>query len=122
MYIQSPPKPDVLHYADRTRLARTSSSPLRFQTLLLHESGDGRWETRSSKHIRSRFTELDVPPPDEDPETLVEIIAHYIGHLTTAEKSAGKTIVSDVAQFYTAVKAIGRIGEALRRFEPPPAL
>lgn len=62
-------------------------------------------------NIRSRFTELDVPPPDEDPETLVEIIAHYIGHLTMAEKSAGKTIVSDVAQFYTAVKTLAESGK-----------
>ncbi|KAH9480590.1 Midasin [Psilocybe cubensis] len=52
--------------------------------------------------IRSRFTEIDVPPPDADKETLLSIIAQYIGHIAVGDKR----IIMDIAEFYTAVKEV----------------
>ncbi|KAH9924312.1 midasin [Epithele typhae] len=53
-------------------------------------------------HIRSRFTELDVPPPDADKDTLLTIVAQYIGGSAVGDKGA----IMDVAEFYTAVKGL----------------
>ena len=33
------------------------------------------------RNIRAKFTEIDVPPPDEDQEALIDVITHYIGHI-----------------------------------------
>jgi len=52
--------------------------------------------------IRSRFTEINVQPPDADKETLISIIAQYIGHAASGDKK----IIMDVAEFYTAVKQV----------------
>jgi midasin len=51
-------------------------------------------------NIRSRFTEIDVPPPDADMDTLLSIVEKYIGHCTAGDKGA----TMDVADFYIAVK------------------
>ncbi|VDB91850.1 unnamed protein product [Peniophora sp. CBMAI 1063] len=53
-------------------------------------------------HIRSRFTEIDVPPPDADRETLLTIVAQYIGGVALGDKAA----ILDVAEFYSATKAL----------------
>jgi midasin len=53
-------------------------------------------------NIRSYFTEIDVPPPDADRETLLAIITQYIGPSAVSDKAA----IMDVAEFYTAVKAL----------------
>ncbi|TDL22264.1 P-loop containing nucleoside triphosphate hydrolase protein [Rickenella mellea] len=53
-------------------------------------------------HLRARFTEIDVLPPDADRETLLSIISQYIGHCAVSDKAA----VLDVAEFYTAVKEL----------------
>ncbi|CAA7261484.1 unnamed protein product [Cyclocybe aegerita] len=50
--------------------------------------------------IRSRFTEMDVPSPDADQETLLTIISQYVGHVAVGDKR----IIMDVAEFYRAVK------------------
>jgi midasin len=52
--------------------------------------------------IRSRFTEIDVPPPDADKETLLSIISQYIAHIAVGDKR----IIMDVAEFYSAVKEV----------------
>jgi midasin len=52
--------------------------------------------------IRSRFTEIDVQPPDADKETLLSIIAQYIGHAASGDKK----IAMDIAEFYIAVKQV----------------
>ncbi|PCH39866.1 midasin [Wolfiporia cocos MD-104 SS10] len=52
--------------------------------------------------IRSRFTEIDVPPPDADKETLLSIVAQYIGGCAAGDRGA----IMDVAEFYAAVKAL----------------
>ncbi|KDQ62541.1 hypothetical protein JAAARDRAFT_189845 [Jaapia argillacea MUCL 33604] len=51
-------------------------------------------------HIRSRLTEIDVPPPDADLETLLSIVTQYIGPCAVGDKGA----IMDVAEFYIAVK------------------
>ncbi|KAI8971187.1 midasin [Trametes punicea] len=53
-------------------------------------------------NIRSRFTEIDVPPPDADKETLLTIVTQYIGPCAVGDKGA----IMDVAEFYTAVKRL----------------
>ncbi|KAG2364226.1 hypothetical protein BDR07DRAFT_1608254 [Suillus spraguei] len=50
--------------------------------------------------VRVRFTEIDVPPPDADRETLLSIISQYIGASAVGDKGA----VMDVAEFYISVK------------------
>ncbi|KAF9464151.1 midasin nuclear AAA ATPase [Collybia nuda] len=51
-------------------------------------------------NIRSRFTEIDVSPPDADKETLLSIVGQYIGAQAVGDKGA----IMNVAEFYTAVK------------------
>uniref|UniRef100_D8PXL7 Midasin n=1 Tax=Schizophyllum commune (strain H4-8 / FGSC 9210) TaxID=578458 RepID=D8PXL7_SCHCM len=51
-------------------------------------------------HIRSRFTEIDVSPPDTDRDTLLSIIEKYIGAAAVADKPA----IMHVADFYLAVR------------------
>lgn len=53
-------------------------------------------------NIRARFTEIDVPPPDADRETLLHIVHQYIGHCAVGDKAA----IMDVAEFYAAVKKL----------------
>ena len=52
--------------------------------------------------IRTRFTEIDVPSPDADKETLLSIISQYIGHIAVGDKR----IIMDVAEFYSAAKQV----------------
>ena len=58
-------------------------------------------------NIRTRFTEIDVPPPDDDPETLRSIISQHIGHLAVKDKA----VIFDVAQFYTSMKSRSTSGQ-----------
>jgi midasin len=60
----------------------------------------GKKELPSS--IRSYFTEIEVPPPDADRETLLAVITQYIGPYAVSDKAA----IMDVAEFYIAVKAL----------------
>ncbi|KAG8214523.1 midasin [Butyriboletus roseoflavus] len=53
-------------------------------------------------NIRARFTEIDVPPPDADRETLLSIIHQYIGHCAVGDKAA----IMDVADFYATLKQL----------------
>jgi midasin len=53
-------------------------------------------------NIRSYFTEVEVPPPDADRETLLAVISQYIGPSAVSDKAA----IMDVAEFYIAVKAL----------------
>ena len=53
-------------------------------------------------NIRARFTEIDVPPPDADRETLLSIIHQYIGHCAVGDKAA----IMNVADFYAALKQL----------------
>ncbi|KAK7028133.1 AAA ATPase midasin [Paramarasmius palmivorus] len=51
-------------------------------------------------NIRSRFTEIEVPPPDADRETLLHIVEQYIGKCAVGDKKR----IDCVAEFYLAVK------------------
>ncbi|KAG6872267.1 hypothetical protein C0995_011404, partial [Termitomyces sp. Mi166 len=51
-------------------------------------------------NIRSRFTEIDVPSPDADKDTLLSIVSQYIGASAVGDKGA----IMNVADFYAAVK------------------
>ncbi|KAI0338876.1 P-loop containing nucleoside triphosphate hydrolase protein [Trametopsis cervina] len=53
-------------------------------------------------NIRSRFTELDVPPPDADKDTLLSIVTHYIGHYAVGDRGA----IMDVTEFYSGVRTL----------------
>ncbi|KAF7795347.1 hypothetical protein EIP86_006504 [Pleurotus ostreatoroseus] len=53
-------------------------------------------------NIRSRFTEIDVPPPDADKETLLSIVTQYIGHCAVGDMG----VIMDVAEFYTATRTL----------------
>lgn len=53
-------------------------------------------------NIRSRFTEMGVPPPDADKDTLLDIITQYIRPAKAGDKAA----IMDVAEFYLAVKQL----------------
>ncbi|KAK7048623.1 midasin [Favolaschia claudopus] len=53
-------------------------------------------------NIRSRFIEIDVPPPDADRETLLSIVNQYIGDKAVGDKAA----IMNVAEFYAAVKQL----------------
>lgn len=53
-------------------------------------------------NIRSRFTEINVPPPDADKDTLLSIINQYIGACAAGDKG----IIMNVAEFYIAVKEL----------------
>ena len=53
-------------------------------------------------NIRPQFVEIDIPSPDTDRETLLNIIEMYIGHCAIGDKGA----VMDVADFYTAIKIL----------------
>jgi midasin len=67
-------------------------------------------------NIRSYFTEIEVPPPDADRDTLLAIISQYIGPSAVSDKAA----IMDIAEFYTAVKALSadrRIADGSNR--PP---
>ena len=57
--------------------------------------------------IRSRFTEIDVPSPDADKDTLLAIISQYVGHIAVSDKR----IIMDIAEFYTSVKHIAECRE-----------
>ena len=58
-------------------------------------------------NIRSRFTEIDVPSPDADKDTLLSIITQYIGPNAVGEKG----IIMDIAEFYSAVKKLSESRE-----------
>ncbi|KAF8630919.1 hypothetical protein AX17_005277 [Amanita inopinata Kibby_2008] len=53
-------------------------------------------------NIRARFTEIDVPPPDADKETLLSIINQYIGSNAVGDKAS----IMNIAEFHQSVKAL----------------
>ncbi|EPQ54547.1 P-loop containing nucleoside triphosphate hydrolase protein, partial [Gloeophyllum trabeum ATCC 11539] len=52
--------------------------------------------------VRSRFTEIQVSPPDADRDTLLSIVSQYIGPSAVGDKAA----IMDVAEYYTAMKRL----------------
>ncbi|GAA5925946.1 AAA family ATPase midasin [Sporobolomyces koalae] len=52
--------------------------------------------------LRSKFTELWVPPPDEDRDALRTIVEGYIGRVAVSERQ----VIADVAELYSSVKSL----------------
>lgn len=52
--------------------------------------------------LRSKFTELWVPPPDEDRDALRTIVEGYIGRVAVSDRQ----VIADVAELYSTVKAL----------------
>jgi midasin len=57
--------------------------------------------------LRSRFTELYVPPPDDDREALVNIVAQYIGDAAAGDKAT----ILDVVEIYSTLKRLSNARE-----------
>ena len=56
--------------------------------------------------LRARFTEMWVPAPDADRDALVSIVGQYIGHAASGDRAA----VLDMAELYSAIKALSEAG------------
>ncbi|WVF69714.1 hypothetical protein IAT40_004493 [Kwoniella sp. CBS 6097] len=53
-------------------------------------------------NLRARFTELYVPPPDDDREALTSIVSQYLGDAAAGDKS----VILDVVELYTTLKQL----------------
>ncbi|WVR04698.1 hypothetical protein IAU60_001709 [Kwoniella sp. DSM 27419] len=58
-------------------------------------------------NLRTRFTELYVPPPDDDREALVSIVSQYLADAAAGDRS----VILDVAELYTTVKQLSAAKE-----------
>ncbi|KAI8453986.1 hypothetical protein BY996DRAFT_4638411 [Phakopsora pachyrhizi] len=56
--------------------------------------------------LRTKFTEIYVPSPDTDRQSLLTIIAQHLGGMCVAEKR----LVPDIADCYSAIKELSRTG------------
>ncbi len=54
--------------------------------------------------LRARFTEVFVPPPDDDKDALLAIVKQYLGNAAGGDRAA----ILDVAEFYMSIKAMSR--------------
>lgn len=57
--------------------------------------------------LRSRFTEIHVSPPDAERDGLLAIISGYLGPTIVGDKR----IVTDIANFYTAIRGLAQSGQ-----------
>lgn len=53
-------------------------------------------------NLREKFTELYVPPPDDDKDALISIVDKYIGTLSAGDKG----VVMDIAELYLTTKKL----------------
>ncbi|ODO08666.1 midasin [Cryptococcus wingfieldii CBS 7118] len=67
-------------------------------------------------NLRARFTELYVPPPDDDREALLSIVSQYLGDAAAGDKS----VVLDVAELYTTLKKLCAAKEIVDGSNAPP--
>lgn len=67
-------------------------------------------------NLRARFTELYVPPPDDDREALISIVAQYLGDAAAGEKS----VILDIAELYTTIKRLSAAKEIVDGSNAPP--
>ncbi|OCF32527.1 midasin [Kwoniella heveanensis BCC8398] len=58
-------------------------------------------------NLRARFTELYVPPPDDDRDALISIVSQYLGDATAGDKS----VILDVVELYTTLKQLSAAKE-----------
>lgn len=57
--------------------------------------------------LRSRFTELYVPPPDDDREALIAIVEGYLGDAAAGDRA----VILDVVELYTTLKRLSATKE-----------
>ncbi|WWC59552.1 uncharacterized protein I303_102108 [Kwoniella dejecticola CBS 10117] len=58
-------------------------------------------------NLRARFTELYVPPPDDDREALIAIVHQYLGDAAAGDRS----VILDVVELYTTLKQLSAAKE-----------
>ncbi|WVW78385.1 hypothetical protein I302_100339 [Kwoniella bestiolae CBS 10118] len=58
-------------------------------------------------NLRARFTELYVPPPDDDREALIAIVSQYLGDSAAGDRS----VILDVVELYTTLKRLSSAKE-----------
>ncbi|WRT64694.1 uncharacterized protein IL334_001628 [Kwoniella shivajii] len=58
-------------------------------------------------NLRGRFTELYVPPPDDDREALIAIVAQYLGDSVAGDRG----VILDVVELYSTVKMLSSAKE-----------
>ncbi|WWC68040.1 uncharacterized protein I206_101959 [Kwoniella pini CBS 10737] len=58
-------------------------------------------------NLRARFTELYVPPPDDDREALIAIVHQYLGDAAAGDRS----VILDVVELYTTIKKLSAAKE-----------
>lgn len=66
--------------------------------------------------LRAKFSEIWVPPPDEDRDALRTIVEGYIGHVAVADRQ----VVADVAELYSAVKTLALRAQLADGQNTPP--
>ena len=57
--------------------------------------------------LRTRFTEIYVPPPDDDREALITIVAQYLGDAAAGDKG----VILDVVEMYSTLKRLSTTKE-----------
>lgn len=53
-------------------------------------------------NLRARFTEIYVPPPDDDRDALITIVAQYLGNAAAGDKG----VILDVVEMYSTLKRL----------------
>lgn len=66
--------------------------------------------------LRARFTEVYVPPPDDDRDALLAIVKQYLGNAVAGDRAA----ILDVAEFYISIKALAKAKEIVDGSNIPP--
>lgn len=58
-------------------------------------------------NLRARFTELYVPPPDDDREALTTIVAQYLGDASAGDRA----VILDIVEMYSTLKRLSAAKE-----------
>lgn len=66
--------------------------------------------------LRAKFSEIWVPPPDEDRDALVTIVQGYIGRVAVQDRA----VILDVAELYSSVKALAIAAQLADGANAPP--
>ncbi len=66
--------------------------------------------------LRARFTEVYVPPPDDDRDALLSIVKQYLGDATAGDPS----LVLDVSEFYVGIKTLAQRKQIVDGTNTPP--
>lgn len=57
--------------------------------------------------LRSRFTEIYVPPPDDDRDALITIVSQYLGDSAAGDRA----VILDIVELYSSLKALSHAKE-----------